>query len=88
MQEIKEKIFQSEDLIKLYEQKENNEKRFNEKQSSYKLLKEDKNEKVALMEIKTHALWYVKGIENSKEIKQELSTFKTEEEFYKILNSI
>ena len=54
----------------------------------YKLLKEDKNEKVALMEIKTHALWYVKGIENSKEIKQELSTFKTEEEFYKILNSI
>lgn len=39
--EIKEKIFQSEDLIKLYEQKENNEKRFNEKQSSYKLLKEE-----------------------------------------------
>ena len=52
----------------------------------YKLLKEDKNSKVALLEIRTHALAYLKGMPESKVYKEKLCHAKTEEEFYNILN--
>lgn len=51
----------------------------------YNLLKENTNEKTALLEIKTHALWYLKYIPNSKEIKRQISVVKTEKEFLEIL---
>lgn len=52
----------------------------------FKYLQEDKNEKVALLEIRNHALWYLKGLPNIKEIKNKIFQTKTKEEFIKIIN--
>ena len=54
----------------------------------YNLLKKYTNERTALLEIRTHALWYLKGIPGTKEIKAKICQAKTEEEFLKIINSI
>ena len=54
----------------------------------YNLLKKYTNERTALLEIRTHALWYLKGIPGTKEIKTKICQAKTEEEFLKIINSI
>ncbi len=53
----------------------------------YELLKKDKNEKLALLEIRSLCPWYLKGIEGSKEIKQKLCQIKTDKEFYQILDN-
>jgi len=45
-----------------------------------------KPERVALLEIRTHAAWYLKGIPGSKEMKLEIFKTKTKEEFLDILN--
>ncbi len=52
----------------------------------YNLLKKDKNPKVALLEIRTHALYYLKGMPASKIYKEQICCAKTEEEFFNILN--
>ena len=52
----------------------------------YNLIKEDKNSHVALLEIRTHALAYLKGIPENKKYKELLCKTKTEEEFFAILN--
>jgi len=52
----------------------------------YELLKKDKNSKVALLEIRTHALAYLKGMPESKIYKEKLCHAKTEEEFFNILH--
>ena len=54
----------------------------------YNLLKKYTNEKTALLEIRTHALWYIKGIPNVKETKNKIVSAKTEEELLNIINSI
>lgn len=54
----------------------------------YNLLKKYTNERTALLEIRTHALWYLKGIPGTKEIKTKICQAKTEEEFLKIVNDI
>ena len=54
----------------------------------YSLLKKDTNEKTALLEIRTHALWYLKGIEGVKEYKNKLVQTKTEEEFLTVIDEI
>ena len=54
----------------------------------YELLKKYENTNVALLEIRTHALWYLKGIPNVKEIKNKIVTCKTEEEFMNTLKNI
>lgn len=54
----------------------------------YNLLKKYTSEKSALLEIRTHALWYLKGIPGVKEIKNEIVQAKSEEEFMNILNKI
>ena len=51
----------------------------------YRLLKEEKCEKVALLEIRTHALAYLKGMPQNKEYKEKICKMKSEEEFFKIL---
>lgn len=51
----------------------------------YNLLKEDKNNKIALLEIRTHALSYLKGMPESKIYKEKLCKAKSEEEFFEIL---
>ncbi len=54
----------------------------------FNLLKKYSSIKTALLEIRTHALWYLKGIPNIKEEKQELLKTKTEEEFLNVLKKI
>ena len=54
----------------------------------YNLLKKYTNVKTALLEIRTHALWYIKGIPGTKEIKNKICQAKTEEEFINIINEI
>ena len=51
----------------------------------FNLLKEDKNPKVALLEIRTHALYYLKGMPESKIYKEKICKAKTETEFLNIL---
>ena len=41
--------------------------------------------KVAMLEIRSHAAWYLKGIPNTKEIKQAIFKSNTKEELYDIL---
>lgn len=53
----------------------------------FQLLKEDKNEKQALLEIRSNILYYLKGMPNNKEIKQKICATKTEEEIMTILNN-
>lgn len=45
-----------------------------------------KPERVALLEIRTHAAWYLKGIPGSKEMKFDIFKTKTKEEFLDVLN--
>jgi len=43
--------------------------------------------KVAMLEIRSHAAWYLKGMPNTKEIKQAIFKSNTKEELYNILES-
>ena len=52
----------------------------------FELLIQDKNEKVALLEIRTHALWYIKGLKNSAVVKNKICQSKSKEELFNILN--
>lgn len=54
----------------------------------YNLIKKYTNEKTALLEIRSHALWYLKGIPGVKETKNKIVQATTEEEFMNILNEI
>lgn len=51
----------------------------------YELLLEDKPEKLALLEIRSHAIWYLKGMPKSAEIKNAICSCKSSEEIFKIL---
>ena len=52
----------------------------------YKLLLENTNEKQATLEIRSHALWYLKNMPNNKDIKLNIMKCKTSEEFLEIIN--
>ena len=52
----------------------------------YELLVQDKNEKAALLEIRSHIIWYLKGMPNNKEIKNKVCQSKTTEEMFNIIN--
>jgi len=52
----------------------------------YSLLVENTSEKQALLEIRSHALWYIKGLPGSAKIKNEICTSKSSEELFKILD--
>ena len=54
----------------------------------YNLLKKYTSEKQALIEIRTHALWYMKKIPNIKEYKTKITSSKTEEELLKTINEL
>jgi len=51
------------------------------------LLIKTKPDKVALLEIRSHAAWYLKGIPNSKEIKEAIFKTNTKEELEKLLDN-
>mgnify|MGYP004645676647 FL=1 len=52
----------------------------------YKLLEETKGEKLSLLEMRTHAAWYLKGLENSTKLKEAIFKTKTKEEFLKLID--
>lgn len=51
----------------------------------YQLLLEDKNEKIASLEIRSFIIWYLKGMPKSKEIKNRICQSKTSEEMFHII---
>lgn len=53
----------------------------------FKLLVNDSGEKLALLEIRTHALWYIKGLPGSASIKNEICKSKTSDEMFDILDN-
>lgn len=54
----------------------------------FKYLCKFKEEKVALLEMRSHAIWYLKGIKHTKELKQKFMQAKTKEEFLKLVEEI
>ena len=60
--------------------------RLNMIKKHFKLLKDNTSERQALLEIRTHALWYIKYLPNNKEYKNKLNQIKSEEELYKIID--
>ena len=52
----------------------------------FNLLKENTNLKQALLEIRTHALWYIKYLPYNKEYKNKFNQVKSEEELIKTIN--
>ncbi|MFA6753175.1 MAG: tRNA dihydrouridine synthase DusB, partial [Bacilli bacterium] len=53
----------------------------------YQLLLESTNEKSANLEIRSHALWYLKGLPESSKIKNEICHTKKTEEIFNIIDS-
>lgn len=53
----------------------------------FELLCKDKGEKLALLEIRTHALWYIKGLPRSASIKNQICQTKNSTELFNILNN-
>lgn len=53
----------------------------------FTLLLESKPEKLAVLEIRTHAAWYLKGIKNTNELKNQIFQIKQKEEFYQLLEN-
>ena len=54
----------------------------------YNLLKEYIGEKRALLEIRTHALWYLKGIDGVKKYKSLIVSSKKEKEFFEVIEKL
>ena len=52
-----------------------------------KLLLQTKPYKVAMLEIRSHAAWYLKGLPNAKELKENIFKTKTEEELIDLLDN-
>lgn len=53
----------------------------------FELLCKDKGEKLALLEMRTHALWYIKGLPGSASIKNQICQTKNSTELFNILNN-
>ena len=52
----------------------------------FDMLVQDKNEKSAVLEIRSHALWYIKGLPGSASIKNQICSTKNKDEMFKILD--
>jgi nifR3 family TIM-barrel protein len=52
----------------------------------YELLLEDKNPKLANLQIRSHALWYLKGIKDTANLKKAICKITSKEELYNLLN--
>lgn len=63
-----------------------NEEKIGMMKRHFELLKNDKNEHVALLEIRTNLLYYLKSMPRSKEMKSLVCSCKTSEELLHILN--
>ena len=45
-----------------------------------------KSEKVAMLEMRTHAAYYIKGLPNSTDMKNKIFQMKTKEELFNLLD--
>lgn len=61
--------------------------RMNMLKHHFELLKVDKGEKLALLEIRSHALWYIKGLKGSATVKNKICISKTQEELFNIIDN-
>ncbi len=52
----------------------------------YQLLLEDKGERLALLEIRNHAIWYLKNLSGSAKIKNKICSVKSSQELFKCLD--
>lgn len=64
-----------------------NQERVDMMKRHYQLLLEDKPEKVANLEIRAFILYYLKGMPNSKEIKNQICKCKTANDMFRIIES-
>ena len=69
-----------------YNNKLNLDEKINMLKKHLKYLTEDKCEKVALLEIRNHAIWYLKGISGAAKVKNDICQAKSIEEIFDILN--
>lgn len=61
------------------------EEKYNVILEHFNLLLEEKGEYTATREIRKHIAWYVKGLKNASEIRNEINKVETADEFFKIL---
>lgn len=61
------------------------EEKINMLKQHYKLLKEDKEEHIALLEIRSHAIWYLKGLKGNAVVRNKLCKANSTEELFNIL---
>lgn len=47
-----------------------------------------KVEKLAILEMRSHFIWYLKGMRDTNKFKQEMMNIKTKEEFYKLIEEM
>jgi len=69
-----------------YNNKLNLDEKINMLKKHLKYLMEDKCEKIALLEIRNHAIWYLKGINGAAKVKNDICQAKSIEEIFDILN--
>lgn len=62
------------------------EEKFEMIKKHFNLLYETKGEKLALLEMRSHVAWYMKGIPGTSSLKQEVCKVQTKEEFMNILD--
>ena len=67
-------------------EKPNNKDKIEMIKKHYNLLLKNTNEKQATLEIRSHALWYLKNMPNNKDIKLKIIQSKNKEEFLNIIN--
>lgn len=65
----------------------NDEEKLNMMLYHFHKLLELKNEKLALLEIRSHAAWYLKGISKTSELKNNIFKAKTKDEFEMLINN-
>ncbi len=53
----------------------------------YELLKNDKSEREALLEIRSHLLWYLKGLPESKPVKNAICTCQSSDQLFQIIDN-
>lgn len=54
----------------------------------FDLLLETKNEQLALLEIRSHAAWYLKGVSGAAEYKNKIFHMKTKEQMHSLINEM
>jgi len=62
------------------------EEKINMMKRHYNLLVQDKDEKRALLEIRSHVIWYLKGLPESKQIKDKICHCKTSKEIFESID--